>query len=180
MVYRFKFVSDEIEKFAREIEIDSEATFFILRNAILDSVGYSKDCLDSFILCDDNWEGHEEITLEDLGSSSDTDVWIMDDTPVSELVEEEGQKLRFIFDNLADRSFFMELAEIIPERHLSAPVCTVKKGNPPKQSLPIDIVEEKLNIISQKQVEDIDEELYGDTEFNEDELSEGFDEMNFN
>lgn len=179
MVYRFKFVSDEVEKFAREIEIDSEATFFILRNAILDSVGYSKDCLDSFLLCDDNWEGHEEVTLEDMGSSSDTDVWIMDNTPVSELIEEEGQKMRFIFDNLAERSFFMELAEIIPERTLSAPVCTVKKGNPPKQDIPIDAVEEKVAAASQKAIEDLDDDLYGSTEFNEDEL-DGYNEMNYN
>ncbi|MCM1428697.1 MAG: hypothetical protein NC097_02765 [Clostridium sp.] len=132
MVYRFKFVSDEVEKFAREIEIDSEASFFIFRNAILESVGYTKDSLDSFLLCDDNWEGHEEVVIEDMGSSSDVDIWLMDSTSVSELVEDEGQKLRFIFDNLSERSFFMELAEIIPEKHLSAPVCTIKKGTPPK------------------------------------------------
>ena len=48
MVYRFKLVSDEVDNFSREIEIDSEASFLQLRNAILDSVGYSKDELDSF------------------------------------------------------------------------------------------------------------------------------------
>ena len=170
MVYRFKFVSDEVEKFAREIEIDSEATFFILRNSILDSVGYAKDCLDSFLLCDDNWEGHEEVTLEDMGSASDVDVWIMDNTRIDELIEEEGQKMRFIFDNLGDRSFFMELSEIIPGRNLSAPVCTMKKGNAPKQSMPLDIIEEKVNVANVKDVEDLDEDLYGDSDFNEEEI----------
>ena len=42
MVYRFKLVSDEATNFAREIEIDSDSTFLHLRNAILDSVDYSK------------------------------------------------------------------------------------------------------------------------------------------
>ena len=62
MVYRFKLVSDEADNFSREIEIDSEASFLQLRNAILDSVGYSKDELDSFFLCDDDWQKEEEIT----------------------------------------------------------------------------------------------------------------------
>ena len=56
MVYRFKLVSDEVSNFAREIEIDSENTFLQLRNAVLDSVDFAKDELDSFFLCDDDWQ----------------------------------------------------------------------------------------------------------------------------
>ena len=63
MVYRFKIVSDEVDNFCREIEIDADASFLELRNAILDSVGFSKDELNSFFLCDDDWEKKEEITL---------------------------------------------------------------------------------------------------------------------
>ena len=89
MVYRFKLVSDEVSNFSREIEIDSENTFLQLRNSILESVGYTKDELDSFFLCGDDWEREEEITLQDMGNStSDCDVWLMDNTHVSELVEE--------------------------------------------------------------------------------------------
>ena len=46
MVYKFKLVSDEVSNFSREIEIDANSTFLQLRNAILDSVGYSKDDID--------------------------------------------------------------------------------------------------------------------------------------
>lgn len=133
MVYRFKLVSDEATNFSREIEIDSESSFLQLRNAILDSVDYNKDELDSFFLCDDDWQRREEITLEDMGSSSDYDIWIMEDTPVGELVEDEGQKLVFVFDYLTERSFFMELKEMIPGRSLSEPVCTMKKGKLPSK-----------------------------------------------
>ena len=66
MVYRFKLVSDEVSNFAREIEIDSENTFLQLRNAVLDSVDFAKDELDSFFLCDDDLQKQEEITLEDV------------------------------------------------------------------------------------------------------------------
>ncbi|MDE5957777.1 MAG: hypothetical protein K2G78_05660, partial [Muribaculaceae bacterium] len=90
MVYKFKLVSDEVSNFAREIEIDSESSFLQLRNVILDSVDYTKDELDSFFICDDDWSRNEEITLEDMGSSSDQDVWLMADTPLSEFLEDEG------------------------------------------------------------------------------------------
>lgn len=181
MVYKFKFVSDEAVNFAREIEIDAEATFLTLRNAILDSVGYSKDDIDSFILCDDDWEGHEEVTLEDMGSASDTDIWLMEDTPLSELIEEEGQKLRFVFDYVTDRSFFMELTETMPGRHLSEPVCSFKKGNPPTQAISLEDFEKNLDKLAAKAAtEDLDDEFFGDTDFNPEELGEGFDDLTIN
>ncbi len=89
MVYRFKLVSDEVSNFSREIEIDAESTFLQLRNSILDSVGYTREDIDSFFLCDEEWERREEITQMDMGSDSDQDIWIMADTPLSDLIEED-------------------------------------------------------------------------------------------
>ena len=81
MVYRFKLVSDEVSNFSREIEIDSQNTFLQLRNVILESVDYTKDELDSFFLCNDDWEREEEITLEDMGNLAiDQDCWLMEST----------------------------------------------------------------------------------------------------
>ena len=138
MVYKFKLVSDEVSNFSREIEIDANSSFLQLRNAILDSVDYTKDDIDSFFLCDDEWQRQEEITLEDMGSSSDQDIWIMEDTPLNELIEEEGQKLVFVFNYLTERSFFMEMKEAIPGRTLRDPICTVKRGKAPEQVIDYD------------------------------------------
>ena len=71
MIYSFRIVSDEITNFKREIEIDASATFLDLKNAICESVGYKKDELASFFICNEGWEKEKEITLEDMGSSSD-------------------------------------------------------------------------------------------------------------
>ena len=181
MVYKFKLVSDEVSNFSREIEIDANSSFFQLRNAILDSVNYTKDDMDSFFLCDEEWQRQEEITLEDMGSSSDQDIWIMDDTPLNELIEEEGQKLVFVFDYLTERSFFMEMKEAVPGRNLSDPICTVKRGNPPVQRVDMDEFERQIDQNVKKQVEDLDiEDLYGDTEYNDDELGSGFEDLSLN
>ena len=45
MIYKFLILSDEVDLFYREIEINSDATFLEFNNAILDSVKYSKDQL---------------------------------------------------------------------------------------------------------------------------------------
>ena len=113
MIYRFNIVSDEVNNFKRVIEIDSDATFFDLRNAILDSVDYTKDQMDSFFICDDDWSKRIEITLTDMGTDSDVDVYLMEDTKLSDLIEEDDQKLLYVFDYLTERAFFMEMKEIV-------------------------------------------------------------------
>ena len=107
MIYKFRIVSDEVDNFKREIAIDADDTFLRLRNAILDSVGYSKDQMDSFFICDDDWSKQKEITLVEMDTDSDQDIWLMEDTQLSELIEDEGQKLIFVFDYMTDRAFFM-------------------------------------------------------------------------
>lgn len=177
MVYRFKLVSDEVSNFSREIEIDSESTFLQLRNVILDSVGYSKDELDSFFLCDDDWQKEEEITLEDMGSASDQDVWLMESTPLNEMIEDEGQKLIFVFDYMTERAFFMEMKEAIPGRSLPEPICTLKKGKAPQQFVDLEEIEKKIDAKVEKDLDLGIDEFYGDSQFNEDELGQGFDDL---
>ena len=80
MIYKFRIVSDEVDNFKREICIDSDASFLELHDAILDSVGFSKDQMTSFFICDDDWEKKTEITLMDMGKDSDEDTWIMAST----------------------------------------------------------------------------------------------------
>ena len=181
MVYKFKLVSDEVSNFAREIEIDSESTFLQLRNAILESVDFSKDELDSFFLCEDDWSKQEEITLEDMGSSSDQDIWLMEETPIGELVEDEGQKMIFEFDYMTERCFFMELKEIQPGRSLVEPVCIFKKGKAPIQFQDTDDFEVKIDpTIADPLKDELDIDFYGDTDFNEDELADFSDDLNLN
>lgn len=178
MVYRFKLVSDEVSNFSREFEIDSSATFLQLRNAILDSVDYSKEDFNSFFLCDDDWQKHEEITLEDMGSSSDQDIWVMGDTPLYELIEEDGQKLVFVFDYMTERCFFMEMKESFPGRTLSDPICVLKRGKAPQQNIDLDEFEAKIdqNAITQlPPEEDLDLDIYDENQYNDDEIADGFD-----
>ena len=113
MIYRFLVLSDEVDDFKRVIKIDSEATFLDLHDIILESVGYTKDQMCSFFICDDDWSKKTEITLIPMDTSSDVDNYIMESTHLDELLEEEHQKLMFVFDYTTERAFFMELRAII-------------------------------------------------------------------
>ncbi len=63
MIYNFRVVSDEVDNFRRDIQIDADASFLDLRNAIYDSVGYDKNQMCSFFICDSRLEKESEITL---------------------------------------------------------------------------------------------------------------------
>ena len=170
MVYRFTIISDEVDNFRREIQIDSDATFLDLHNAILKSVNYSNDQMTSFFICDDNWEKETEITLEDMGTSSDMDSWVMEETPLNELLEDEKQHLLYIFDPLADRAFFMELSEIITGKSLSAAECTKSIGDAPQHLLDFDQL-----MATQVAASTLDDTFGDDEDFDLDELDpEGF------
>ncbi len=170
MVYKFTIISDEVDDFVREIKLDSEATFFEFHQAILESAGYKDDQLTSFFICDEDWEKEQEITLEDMGSSSDEDSWLMKETRLSELVEDERQRLLYLFDPLADRVFFIELTEIITGQDLDKAVCSRKHGEAPKQVIDFDEVLKSSSSL------DLDENFYGDEDFDMDEFDpDGFD-----
>ena len=170
MVYKFRIISDEVDDFLREIDIDSEASFYDLHEAILKSTGYKNDQMTSFFICDDDWEKETEITLEDMGNgSSEEDTYVMKDTRLSELLEDEKQKLIYVFDPLTERVFFIELSEIITGKDLKRAACVRKEGNPPKQTIDFD---EQMATNSSL---DLDENFYGDQDFDmEDFDPEGF------
>ncbi|MBP3354401.1 MAG: hypothetical protein IJ341_04405 [Bacteroidales bacterium] len=179
MIYKFLLLSDEVETFSREICIDSEATFLELNDAILNSVNYTKDQITSFFICEDDWEKREEITLIEMDSSSDEDIWLMEDTRLSELIEDEHQRLLFVFDMMADRSFFMELREIELGKNLIDPLCTKVKGKAPKQIMSLEELDKK--IIASTPSIDLDDDDFGiEGGYNPDELdTEGFSDMDF-
>jgi Plasmid pRiA4b ORF-3-like protein. len=173
MVYKFTILSDEVDNFVRVITIDSEATFFDLHNAILDSVNYEKNQMTSFFMCSDDWEKGQEVTLVEMDSSSEYDNLVMEDTKLEELISEENQKLLYVFDMMSDRVFFIEMTDIIPRQSLSKPVCELSEGNAPTQIL----ADDGLSVAPKTT---LDENFYGDEDFELDELDEeGFGEMNF-
>ena len=121
----------------------------------------------------DDWEKEKEVTLEEMDDNPEIDSWVMKETPLSELIEDEKQKLLYVFDYMTERCFFIELSEIITGKEIKAAKCTKKEGNPPKQT--VDFEEMALTNSSM----DLDENFYGDQDFDIDEFDpEGFEGLN--
>ena len=170
MIYRFTIISDENDDFLREIQIDPDATFFDLHKEIVKAVNYTDDQMTSFFLCDDSWEKEKEVTLEEMDSNPELDSWIMEDTVLSELIEDEKQKMLYVFDYMTERCVFIELSEIITGKDMTGAECTRQIGDAPKQTVDFEEIAVGNTAL------DLDENFYGDQDFDlEDFDQEGFD-----
>ena len=108
-----------------------------------------------------------------LFRSSEYDNLVMEDTKLEDLLQDEKQKLLYIFDIISERAFFMELTEIIPGKRMTKAECISVKGVAPQQSM------NEEEFISGSKLT-IDENFYGDEDFDMEELDEeGFGDMNF-
>lgn len=170
MIFKFLILSDEAERFKREIKIDADQTFLDFYHALIECTGFSEKEMASFFLCDDKWRKKEEITLVEMDTYSDEDSLTMDGCVLSDYLEDEKQKVIFVFDYLTERALFIELSEVIPGKNLKKAVCTLSEGEAPKQIIQI----EELSLESATL--DTGETFYGDESFEMDELDkEGFD-----
>ena len=161
MIYRFIIISDEVDDFMREIQIDADASFLDFHKAIQTTCGYKDGEMTSFTICENGWEKCQEITLEEMDTESDQDSYVMADTLIGDMVEEERQHLLYTFDPLADRCFFIELAEIITGKSLKAPKVTRKMGEAPQQTLDFDELFARNPIESSSDLDD-DADMFGD------------------
>ncbi|MDR1738447.1 MAG: hypothetical protein LBR66_06510 [Candidatus Symbiothrix sp.] len=173
MIYRFIIVSDETDNFRRDITIDSEASFFDLHEAILNSVGYAKDQITSFHLCDDEWVKNTEITLVDMGSGADEDIYVMENVRLSEFLDEERQRLIYVFEPLTERCFFMELREITTGDQAHAKVVKAV-GQPPQQVTQFDDYDVKATTGTTAAATDDEDyfDEFGDDGFDDEDLND--------
>ena len=169
MIFRFLILSDEVEDFRREIQIDGDASFLDLHHAIVKAVNFKEGEMSSFFICNDDWEKEQEITLVEMDTSSEEDSYTMEGSTLSDFLEDEKQKLMYVFDYLTERAFFMELREIIPGKHLESAICTKSSGEAPLQFIEFDTPTTSSSTL------DTDELFYGDESYDLDELdADGF------
>lgn len=172
MIYKFSILSDEVDNFKRVVRIDAEQSFHDLHRYILEVLGYNSGLFTSFFVCDDDWSKQTEITLMEMDTRSDMDNYIMDDTQLEELLDDEGQKLLFQFDMLNDRNLFLILSGI-ECGNLEHPELIEKVGNPPAEAQEDLFIRQATDFSFTS--EEMSEEFFGADLYNEDEItSEGF------
>lgn len=168
MTLKLTLFSQEKEDFVREILVDSDAKFSELHQLILNDCNYDEHPKQCFLICDEEWHVKQRVCLndsEDMGY--DQDLNLMSQTCIGDFLEDEGQRLAYVFDPDGKRFFLMELTENVFGRTEKKAIVNRRRGLPPMQSL---IEEEVQTAEPTGDIEEIEEDFYGDEGFEADEL----------
>lgn len=111
MVYKLRVILDAEEDVFRDIAILGDDTLEDLHNAIVNAFGFDGMEIASFYTCDDTWNQDEEISLFDTGDVIGEQK-IMNDYPLSDILNEDSTKVIYVYDFLNMWTFFVELAAI--------------------------------------------------------------------
>ncbi len=112
MIYKIRIILDAQEDIFRDIEIDASNSMEEFHNAIAQSFGFLGNEMASFYTCDDEWVQDEEIALFDM-SENGSDVKLMNETFLEDVMTEKTPKLIYVYDFLSMWTFFVELADIV-------------------------------------------------------------------
>lgn len=132
MIFSFLIVSDEVDDFVREVEIDSKKSFLDLHLEIVKAVGFNTDTAASFYICNKEWEREKEISFEAMQAQGEG-VLIMKEVLLETFFKEKGQRLMYVFDLLFERAFFMELSHIDETKTMMTSRCVRSEGKAPVQ-----------------------------------------------
>lgn len=134
MVYRFRIISGESREFAREMLISGEQTFLDFHQCLQKDLGYDPDQLSSFFITNASWEKQLQITLIDMMDEGDGSCTTMDRSILGDHLSEIGQRMLYVFDFFSERSFFIELTELINVQESKVlPKIVFSSGDPPPQ-----------------------------------------------
>ncbi len=125
MLYTITAVSPEVEDFAVELLIESDATFADLHNLIRQSCGWGAFKPSTFYVCDHHW--HPEHTIRESGFEDDT----MDEVELGDFLDDEGQRMQYIFDPDEGRGLLLEVSRIAYGKHIDEPTCRRSHGVAP-------------------------------------------------
>ena len=112
MIYKVRIILDTQEDIFRDIEIEASSSMEEFHNAIAQSFGFLGNEMASFYTCDQEWNQDEEIALFDM-SENGSDVRLMNETFLEDVMTEESPKLIYVYDFLSMWTFFVELADIV-------------------------------------------------------------------
>ncbi|MCW5515964.1 plasmid pRiA4b ORF-3 family protein [Muriicola sp. Z0-33] len=112
MIYKIRIILDTEEDIFRDVEIEGKSTLEDFHNVLTQSFGFLGNEMASFYTCDERWNQDEEIALFDM-SEKGSDVRLMHETSVEEILTTQTPKLIYVYDFLNMWTFFVELADIV-------------------------------------------------------------------
>ncbi len=134
-VYRFRVTFEDFDDVNREIEIKSSQSFEELNESIQSAIGFDGSKPASFYMSDDHWKKGKEVTSRPLSKEEKETISTMKKGRLLDYIIDPHQKIYYIFDNVAQWCFHIELVKIIVSEEGGAHYPRVIKsvGEAPKQ-----------------------------------------------
>lgn len=132
MIYKIRVVLDVKEDVIRTIAIDSKSTLEELHNTITNVFGFSGQQMASFYRTDEDWNQGEEIPLINMDDSPGA--LSMATTSIEQNIEDEGEKLIYVYDFLEMWTFFVELIEVTETSIEELPKLVLTIGEVPEKA----------------------------------------------
>ncbi|WP_276167615.1 IS1096 element passenger TnpR family protein [Zobellia alginiliquefaciens] len=132
MIYKIRVILDAKEDIFRDLEIEASNSMEEFHNSIAQSFGFLGNEMASFYTCDEEWNQDEEIALFDM-SDNGSDVRLMNETFLEDVMTEDEPKLIYVYDFLSMWTFYVELADIVePESGVAYPNLLFSFGELPE------------------------------------------------
>lgn len=112
MIFKIRVILDAEDDIFRDIEMNAGDSLEDFHNAITQAFGFMGNEMASFYTCDERWNQDEEIVLFDM-SENGSDVRLMNETFLQDILTEDTPKLIYVYDFLSMWTFFVELADIV-------------------------------------------------------------------
>ena len=136
MIYRFRVIldNDTEDDIFRDIEIYKTNSLEEFHETIINSFGFINNEMASFYISDNEWNQGEEISLFNFGDES-KETKLMSSVAINQVINNENNKLIYIYDFLNMWIFLIELIEVAEEiKGINYPNIIFSKGELPEKA----------------------------------------------
>lgn len=150
MIYQFRVLSDEIEDFLLDVEVQFDMNLRDFSDFLQEKLGYDRSIISSFFFSDSEWEKLQEYTQEDMNIAQDDLEYALCeecDAPIAmskvsvvDVIKEKFDRLVYVFDPINERQLYIELIRSLkPEKGVTYPRVADFTGKAPAQELPLEL-----------------------------------------
>tara|TARA_B100001250_G_scaffold328679_1_gene293237 strand:+ start:266 stop:748 length:483 start_codon:yes stop_codon:yes gene_type:complete len=156
MIYRFRVIldNDTDDDIFRDIEIYKTNSLEEFHETIINSFGFINNEMASFYISDNEWNQGEEISLFNFGDES-KETKLMSSVAINQVINNENNKLIYIYDFLNMWVFLIELIEVAEEiKGINYPNIIFSKGELPEKAPEKKFESKKDGIVDDEDYED--------------------------
>jgi len=136
MIYRFRVIldNDTDDDIFRDIEIYETNSLEEFHKTIINSFSFINNEMASFYISDNEWNQGEEISLFNFGDES-KETKLMSSVAINQVINNQNNKLIYIYDFLNMWVFLIELIEVAEEiKGINYPNIIFSKGELPEKA----------------------------------------------